>query len=76
MMHRANWDGPKISNPTAFAWFVWHRDHGGPFTWDRVSWTPTPDARSAHATAQFEASLELPRQEMRAEVKHLLRGAT
>ena len=60
---------------SAFGWFVWHRDHSGPSTWDRISWTPTPDARPARATAQFEASLELPRQEMRTEVKRLLRGA-
>jgi hypothetical protein len=69
MMHRANWDGPKVSNPTAFAWFVWHRDHGGPSTWDRVSWTP--DDRTTRVTAQFEAS----RQGIRAEVQPSLRGA-
>jgi hypothetical protein len=75
IMHRANWDGPKVSNPTAFAWFVWLRDHAGPSTWDRISWTPTPDARPVGAAAQFKVSLELPRQEMQVEVKRLRRGA-
>jgi hypothetical protein len=73
MMHRANWDGPKVSNPTAFAWFVWDRDHGGPSIWDRVSWTPTPET-TAPATAQFKPSLELPRRGMRAEAERRLRG--
>ena len=75
MMHRANWDGPKVSNPTAFGWFAWDRDHGGPSIWDRISWTPTPDAHPASATAQFDVSLDFRRQESRFEVKRSLRGA-
>ena len=42
MMHRAGWDGPKLSNPTAFAWFVWDRAHRGPATINRISWQPIP----------------------------------
>ncbi|MBR1154596.1 class I SAM-dependent methyltransferase [Bradyrhizobium sp. JYMT SZCCT0428] len=38
MMHRAGWTGPKVSNPTPFAWFVWDRDHKGPTQLHRVSW--------------------------------------
>ncbi|UPT91425.1 class I SAM-dependent methyltransferase [Bradyrhizobium barranii subsp. apii] len=72
MMHRADWDGPRVSNPTAFAWFVWDRHHAGPSIWDRISWTPTLDAGPACATAQFETPLE--RQETRAEVRRPLRG--
>jgi hypothetical protein len=60
MMHRVNWDGPKVSNPTAFAWFVWDRAHRGPTQLHRLSWTPIPSAHSlpVRATAQFEASQE------------------
>lgn len=39
MMHRDGWEGPRVSNPTAFAWFVWDRDHKGPATINRISWT-------------------------------------
>lgn len=38
MMHRDGWTGPKVSNPTAFAWFVWDRDHTGPTELHRLSW--------------------------------------
>lgn len=38
MMHRDGWEGNKVSNPTAFAWFVWDRDHSGPTTLNRISW--------------------------------------
>lgn len=38
MMHRDGWSGPKVSNPTAFAWFVWDRDHTGPTELHRLSW--------------------------------------
>jgi hypothetical protein len=30
MIHRDGWTGPRASNPTAFAWFVFDRDHSGP----------------------------------------------
>jgi hypothetical protein len=29
MMHRDGWTGRKSTNPTAFAWFVFDRDHDG-----------------------------------------------
>lgn len=38
MMHRDGWIGPKVSNPTAFAWFVWDRNHQGPTELRRLSW--------------------------------------
>lgn len=38
MMHRDGWEGPKVSNPTAFAWFVWDRAHQGPTELHRLSW--------------------------------------
>jgi hypothetical protein len=38
MMHRDGWEGPKVSNPTAFAWFVWDRNHSGPTELHRLSW--------------------------------------
>lgn len=38
MMHRDGWTGPKVSNPTAFAWFVWDRNHQGPTELRRISW--------------------------------------
>lgn len=38
MMHRDGWTGPKVSNPTAFAWFVWDRNHSGPTELHRLSW--------------------------------------
>ena len=38
MMHRDGWQGPKVSNPTAFAWFVWDRNHNGPTELHRLSW--------------------------------------
>jgi hypothetical protein len=38
MMHRDGWEGPKVSNPTSFAWFVWDVRHQGPTTLNRVSW--------------------------------------
>jgi hypothetical protein len=40
MMHRDGWTGPKVSNPTAFAWFVWDRDCIGPTVLNRISWEP------------------------------------
>ena len=38
MMHRAGWEGPKITNPTAYAWFVWDLEHRGPTELRRISW--------------------------------------
>ena len=29
MMHRDGWAGNRVSNPTAFAWFVWERGYTG-----------------------------------------------
>jgi hypothetical protein len=62
MMHRANWNGPRVSNPTAFAWFVRSRDHRGPSIWDRISWTS--DDRTTRVNAQVPPPLEVPRQEI------------
>jgi hypothetical protein len=42
MMHRDGWAGPRASNAVAFGWFVWERDHTGPTTIDRISWSGTP----------------------------------
>jgi hypothetical protein len=41
MMHRDGWEGSKVSNPTAFAWFVWDRNHQGPTELHRLSWEAT-----------------------------------
>lgn len=40
MLHRDGWAGPRNSSATAFAWFVWERDHKGPAILNRVSWKP------------------------------------
>jgi hypothetical protein len=39
-MHRDGWTGNRVSNPTAFAWFVWDRGKRGPTTLHWISWTP------------------------------------
>ena len=39
-MHRDGWTGPRVSNPNAYAWFVWDRAHCGPAELRRISWTP------------------------------------
>ncbi len=38
MMHRDGWTGNRVSNPTAFGWFVWQRDYTGKTEFDRISW--------------------------------------
>lgn len=38
MMHRRGWTGPTASSQTAFAWFVFDRNHHGPTTLRRISW--------------------------------------
>ena len=38
MMHRDGWTGNRVSNPTAFAWFVWERGYSGDAKIDRTSW--------------------------------------
>jgi hypothetical protein len=39
MMHRANWDGPRVERGgIPYAWFVWERHHRGPWTGHRISW--------------------------------------
>jgi hypothetical protein len=45
MMHRHGWNGPRASSSTAYAWFVFDQQHGGPATIDRIS------ARTEGATA-------------------------
>ena len=37
MMHRDGWAGNRVSNPTAFAWFVWERGYTGKSEIDRIS---------------------------------------
>jgi hypothetical protein len=36
-MHRLGWEGPRSSSTTAFAWFVWLREHSGPILLDRLT---------------------------------------
>jgi hypothetical protein len=43
MMHRDRWDGPRASSQTAFAWFVWDRNHAGPPTVHRTDATTSLD---------------------------------
>jgi hypothetical protein len=38
MMHRAGWKGPRATSTTAYAWFVWNREHRGDATIRRVAW--------------------------------------
>ena len=37
-LHRVGWTGPRVSNPTCFAWFVWDATHAGPTVIDRINW--------------------------------------
>ena len=38
MMHRDGWAGNRVSNPTAFAWYVWERGYAGDAKIVRISW--------------------------------------
>ena len=38
MMHRDGSAGNRVSNPTAFAWYVWERGYTGKPEIDRISW--------------------------------------
>ena len=38
MMHRTEWQGPKVNSGMAFAWFCWDRNHSGPTVIYRISW--------------------------------------
>jgi hypothetical protein len=38
-IHRDGWPGPHARSPLAMAWFVWDRDHSGPPTLHRISWS-------------------------------------
>ena len=38
ILHRDVWAGNRVSNPTAFAWFVGESDHTGKPEIDRISW--------------------------------------
>jgi hypothetical protein len=38
MMHRHGWTGPIATSQTAYAWFVFDRNHEGPTTLRRISW--------------------------------------
>jgi hypothetical protein len=35
-MHRADWNGPKVSSSMAFAWLCWRRNYAGPTTLTRI----------------------------------------
>jgi hypothetical protein len=37
MMHRGGWQGPRASSSVAYAWFVWDRDHRGPWSGGRIT---------------------------------------
>jgi hypothetical protein len=49
MMHRDGWTGPKVNNPTAFARFVFDRDHRGPTTMHRISFDETKTTGNGRA---------------------------
>ena len=38
MMHRDSWAGNCISNPMAFAWYVWERGYTGKPEINRILW--------------------------------------
>jgi hypothetical protein len=38
MMHRDGYEGPKNGSATAYAWFIWDRNHDGPTILQRISW--------------------------------------
>jgi hypothetical protein len=42
MMHRHGWSGPRASSATAYAWFVFDRNHHGPTELQRISWKAAP----------------------------------
>jgi hypothetical protein len=45
MMHRAGWEGPISDDPQiGFAWYVWDREHSGPATLHRISWSEETEA--------------------------------
>jgi hypothetical protein len=43
MMHRHGWAGKHAKSATAYAWFVWDRDHQGPTVTKRISWRKIMD---------------------------------
>jgi hypothetical protein len=47
MMHRDGWMGPKATSATAFAWFIWNREHQGPTELHRISTDTDADAAAA-----------------------------
>jgi hypothetical protein len=49
MMHRDGWVGPKASNPTAYAWYVFDRAHRGPATLHRISFDEAKTAGTGRA---------------------------
>lgn len=42
MMHREGWEGPKSTNPTAYAWFIFSWYHRGAAQIHRISWEWEP----------------------------------
>ena len=60
MMHRDGWTGNRVSNPTAFAWFVWERGYTGKPEIDRISWQrskPSPIPPGLSHTPELQARL-------------------
>ncbi len=51
MMHRDLWDGPKNTSTTAYAWFVFSRDHNGPAVINRIMWRRSDDHLTTLQTA-------------------------
>lgn len=41
MMHRDGYAGPKTTSATAYAWFVFNRNHTGPTILKRIAWEKT-----------------------------------
>jgi hypothetical protein len=38
-MHRDGWTGPRATSTVAFAWFVFEREHAGPISLSRITWS-------------------------------------
>ncbi len=51
MLHRDGWTGPKSSNPTAYGWFVWDRNHKGLATVSRIMWIKSDNHLTTRQTA-------------------------
>lgn len=70
MMHRSGWTGPRASSGMCFAWFVWDRNHNGPTTFDRITWTARPDMGTPQGMPD-EYKMMGPEERKHAEIKAL-----